>query len=330
MELWFCTTYRKPEETETEATVRLEVRKKGGGWEARWNGESPEMDGFPSVLYEGESSKELAQALRGWMRSMRRCGFVSATEEWFGRRGDPDRKEAVLLSYAAGHSNESCLRLLRSWRRERAARERKPAFMVATNGMLEAAAAFLPQTEDELGQLPGFSARKIREYGKEILEITSQFRRQTDFPLDWVERLVDDAEVQAFLDERRRKAKEARSRREALRESILEAVESGFRLEKEGEALERFGVPLRRLLEAMEALEREGFRVYPLVERLAEAVPEPEKQRVFETMQSCGDRYLKPVLESVYSAAELKERPLGDWYDRLRLLRFIRRYKKDT
>jgi len=330
VELLFCTTYRKPEETGTDATVRLEVRKKDGRWEARWSGGSPEMDGLSPDIYKGDSSEELAESLRGWMRAMRSRGFVSATEEWFGRRSGPNRREAVLLSYAARHSNESCLRLLKAWRRGRAAQERKPAFMVATNGMLEAAAAFLPQTEDELGQLPGFSARKVREYGKEVLEITSQFRRQTDFPLDWVERLVDEGEVQAFLDERRRKAEEARSRREALRESILEAAEAGLRLEKEEEAFERFGVPLRRLLEAMEAMEREGFRVYPLVERLAEAVPEPERRRILETMEACGDRYLKPILESVYSAAELKGRPLGEWYDRLRLLRFIRRYKKDT
>lgn len=60
---------------------------------------------------------------------------------------------------------------LRSWRSERAGRDKVPAYVVLTDVTLMALAERLPGSDDDLLEIPGIAERKVESYGAEILEV---------------------------------------------------------------------------------------------------------------------------------------------------------------
>jgi ATP-dependent DNA helicase PIF1 len=63
---------------------------------------------------------------------------------------------------------------LKRWRYERAVSESIPPFMIAHNTSLSALAATKPQTPQQLMAVPGFGAKKVEQYGLEILTIIAK------------------------------------------------------------------------------------------------------------------------------------------------------------
>ena len=72
----------------------------------------------------------------------------------------------MLTYYCEEHPNEEMYETLRTWRREQAARERKAPYILATNRVLRMISVFLPQSKEELQQIPGFGEQKTNMYAE--------------------------------------------------------------------------------------------------------------------------------------------------------------------
>lgn len=67
------------------------------------------------------------------------------------------------------------LERLREWRYELAKANSQPPYIIAHNKTLEAVAARKPRTEKELLDVPGFSTKRVENYGADILRIVNDF-----------------------------------------------------------------------------------------------------------------------------------------------------------
>lgn len=65
---------------------------------------------------------------------------------------------------------------LRSWRTDRAGRDKVPAYVVLTDVTLMALAERLPRSDEGLLDIPGIAERKVETYGAEILEVIDRHR----------------------------------------------------------------------------------------------------------------------------------------------------------
>lgn len=84
-----------------------------------------------------------------------------------------DRKENEMSGKAEEYlpANPELFEALRKWRFEKAKEIGMPAYIIASNKALEQAAARKPLSEKELLHVPGFGAKKVEDYGKEIVKI---------------------------------------------------------------------------------------------------------------------------------------------------------------
>lgn len=71
--------------------------------------------------------------------------------------------------------DEQVFLALKKWRYNRAKKDKVAPYMVAHDKALEAVAANMPTTENELLSLPGFGSSKVKKYGEELLEILDSF-----------------------------------------------------------------------------------------------------------------------------------------------------------
>ena len=76
----------------------------------------------------------------------------------------------MLTYYCEENPSEEVYETLRAWRREQAARERKAPYILATNRVLRMISVFLPQSKEELQQIPGFGEQKTAMYADRLLE----------------------------------------------------------------------------------------------------------------------------------------------------------------
>ncbi|MGN6473407.1 MAG: ATP-dependent helicase, partial [Mycobacteriales bacterium] len=63
---------------------------------------------------------------------------------------------------------------LRDWRLERSRRDGVPAYVVFDNKTLEALAEIRPRDHNELASVPGIGAKKLEQYGDEVLEVLAR------------------------------------------------------------------------------------------------------------------------------------------------------------
>ena len=70
--------------------------------------------------------------------------------------------------------NEELFESLRAWRYDRAKIADVPAFVIFTDATLEAIAALRPKNNQELLTISGIGARKLEEYGVEVLGVPAQ------------------------------------------------------------------------------------------------------------------------------------------------------------
>jgi hypothetical protein len=224
----------------------------------------------------------------------------------------------LLHYYSELHENEELYEQLRQWRLKCASLESKSPFLVATNRLLRMICAFLPQTLEELQQLPGLGANKIAAYGSELLEFTQQHERGTAFPLTWVEAEIDPAKFNAWLQQEKDRRQKAEQNKKELKRKLLEAIARGDSLDvlREQTQLQR-----RDLLLRIEELDRDGYDLEPYIESALQAVPAEEQELAWAAFELQGDRYLKPVLQSIYKQDELDGKEVDRIYEWLRLLR---------
>ncbi|RFZ14703.1 ATP-dependent DNA helicase UvrD2 [Mycobacterium marinum] len=76
----------------------------------------------------------------------------------------------------AGDVNEELLLQLKSWRLNTAKEQNVPAYVVFTDNTLIAIAELLPADDASLIAIPGIGARKLEQYGADVLELVRQAR----------------------------------------------------------------------------------------------------------------------------------------------------------
>src|SRR5690606_22250102 len=77
----------------------------------------------------------------------------------------------------------------------------------------------------------------------------------------------------------------------------------------------------------IEELETEGYDIDAWIESELQSMPDHDQERAWQAMHKQGVRYLKPVLQQMYSEEELKDKDVDQMYEWLRLLRL--RFRKN-
>ncbi|HEY0828053.1 MAG TPA: HRDC domain-containing protein, partial [Bacilli bacterium] len=231
----------------------------------------------------------------------------------------------MLHYFSELHGNEDIFQQLRLWRREQSSKEGKQPFILASNRVLRMIGTFLPHTKEELLQIPGFGENKTGVYGTGILEITKAHERTTEFPLHWVESVIDLGQFKLWLQRQKELRIKEELDKQANKRKLLEGIERGENLNV---IQPQVTISRRDLILWVEELEREGYDVESLIAAELSAVSELEQAAAWTAFAELGDRYLKPVMAKVYKSEEIKGKELDQAYEWLRLLRIrFRRMK---
>lgn len=297
-----------------------------GVWTAGWRPfpeEHPPETG--EIWYEGLSWEELLASFRHGVARIMRDGFRPLVDGMLEDVPFWERKpplQTLLRCYAEMQPAPQEISLLKAWRRDKAAAEKRAAYLVATNRELHMLAVYAPHTPEELQQIPGFGRWKTEKYGAELLELLRKIPRKHEFPLDWVAGRVDREVLATWLILQKERKYAGQLETIAAKQKLLALIREGrtlFELEKELQCSHR------ELVERIEQLDEEGYDVLPLVERELANLPADELERVEQAFAELGDRYLKPLHERVYGLPS----PAGEaanHYHKLRLARI--RYRR--
>lgn len=325
MQLIFLSTMERNVAEGRAETAQVSITEHQGAWRVLWNGAGPDGRPEQSTWYEGIVWKDMLQAYREGLRVKRSEGFfplvdapASSTEAGKGR------DLLMLQYYGEKHHSEELFEELRKWRRQTASKEGKSAYYVATNRMLYMVAAFLPRTEEELKLIPGFGERKAVSYGKDLLEITGKEQRCAGFPLDWVYAEVDEADFGSWVQEQQRTREQLEQQRDFQRRKVLEGAAAGLSL---AELEIAAGIRRRELVRLIEELDRGGYDMEPVLNVELAELGDSRLEASMELFAKHGTRFLKPVLLSLYTEEELKERDLNAIYEKLKLQRI--RYNRE-
>lgn len=319
--IWFSPFEQTTEEGRT-TTGYITIVETAGEYQASWQmeGETAQHSAAEpgEVWYTGRSREAMIEELRGHLAAKQlegfRCPFAVLTGG-----GDLERKKLTgekIACYAEKHMDQSLYDALRMWRKSIASHEAKAPFLIASNRLLQTVSAFVPKTIEELLQLPGVGERKAALYGPDLLKLTAESKQtHRGFPLDWVDEEIDDAELAQWRQEsdERRQAKD-----NGWKLGLAEAAAAGSGLDQ---LALRFAVSRRQLLDRLEQMDKEGADVGPLIDSELSAIAPELVDQAWAAFGDKGDRYLRPVLQTLYDESALDEAGLSRAYEWLRLLR---------
>jgi biotin operon repressor len=325
MKLVFLNSFERTDETGGKERAQLYIQEADGLWQIWWARGEAEAAG-EEMWFEGTSWMQLMERLRWGVKTKLGEGYSPLIEHLGEEKGFVlSRRVQLLYCYSEHHYQPDAFERLRVWRREQARQEGKSAYIIASNRMLQMIAAFLPQTPEELAQIPGVGESRLKAYGDEILAITREYEPETPFPLDWVTAAVhpDDFTAWQALTERERFRQQAD--RLANRQQLLEQLAQGHGLSELANTLK---TSRRDILNHVEQLDRDGHDVARLVEtELSQVKPELREaaQRLFGEL---GDRYLKPIVTRLLPGAEPGDKQVERTYEWLRLERIRLRHQR--
>ncbi|MBD2872018.1 HRDC domain-containing protein [Paenibacillus arenilitoris] len=325
MQIVFLNTFEKAGEESRVSSAQLSICERQGQWAVLWMERDGEAEN-PQTWFEGTSWEEMMTAFRHGIAKVMGEGYAPIIDGMLDeRRTGAGSFQSMLQCYGELHADPELFQTLREWRRGKASAEKRSAYLIATNRLLWMISAFVPRTEEELAQIPGWGSAKLAAYGQELLAVTAGAQRTTGFPLQWVEDKLDPAAYTAWLFKQKELKYKVQMDRQQAKRQILSAVQRGGTLEQLEAEL---SMPRRELMDRIEQLEREGYDFEPLIARELNGVPEEEQRLVWDTLSLVGDKYLKPVLQQVYGSAEATEpgKPVDALYERLRLIRL--RYRR--
>jgi hypothetical protein len=320
--LVFLNSFEKRLEEDRIATAQVSISEQGGEWSVEWM----EMgsDGMPvrDTWFSGMSWKEMIQSFRNRIQNKRSEGYIALVEmcnESSILPGGKARTLQMMHYYSELNSRDDLFQELRVWRNEQASKESKSPFILASNRMLRMISAFLPQTIEELRQIPGFGEYKTGLYGEPLLRMTASYTRNTAFPLSWVAEHIDASGFEDWV----RQQWDLRAKNEAERREtklkLLEGIAEGFDLEG---LQQRLNLPSRELMTRIEELDKEGYDMEPLIEPALRDLPQQKKDDAWLAFSEAGDRFLKPIVKRLYGEdQELAGAQLEKTYEWLRLLR---------
>jgi ATP-dependent DNA helicase RecQ len=108
------------------------------------------------------------------------CDVCRGVPEWMNASvpsPGPRRAPGFAIPVGSGSTVDDELRQsLREWRRETAARQGMPAFIVMHDTTLEAICRACPGTVAELHAVPGIGERKLETYGRGLLQVIARYR----------------------------------------------------------------------------------------------------------------------------------------------------------
>ncbi|GFZ82115.1 hypothetical protein GCM10008018_29830 [Paenibacillus marchantiophytorum] len=330
MNIVFLNTLEKEMGDHSVLSAQISIGEDQGIWSVLWS--EPDQAGklVQDEWYQGLSWDEMLGAFRQGLREKVRFGFrplVHTDLESAQTLSGKARMSQMLTYYCEENPSEEVYESLRAWRREQAAREGKAPYILATNRVLRMISVFLPQSKDELQQLPGFGEQKTAMYAADVLRLTAEHTRTNGFPLDWVAKRVDTTKFDAWLLAQKEQKLRMELDREVSKRKLLEIVAGGGSL---GDLQAVLTMPRRELLLWVEELDREGYDMDPLVEAELISIAEEEQIKAWNAFESEGDRYLKPVLQRLIGTEELKGKELDRAYEWLRLLRLRFRREKEN
>ncbi|MVO98983.1 HRDC domain-containing protein [Paenibacillus lutrae] len=322
MNVIYLTTLEKPLGEGRVRQAQFFAGEKVGIWQALWNEIQADGKQVQDIWYEGEVWSELLEAIRLGLQNKLAEGYkplLKGIGEEAAVLSAKAESTQMLHFYGECNADEGIYEQLRSWRREQSFKEGRSPFILASNRMLQMIAAFCPKSVEELLHIPGFGQNRATKYGGDVLRITKDVQRSTDFPLDWVAERTDRPAFDVWLN----RQKERRVQKEAARQSgkrkLLEAMAEGSGL---GKLRAELAFSSRELVDLLEELEREGYDVLASVEKELMNVPADQLAEAEKLFADLGDRYLKPVLQGLYGE-NLPDAPTADQvYEWLRLLRF--------
>jgi len=320
MQIVFLNTFEKLGEGQRIDSAQLSICENQGIWAVLWI-ELNEESEDPITWFEGTSWEEMIVSFRHGIARVMGEGYAPIIDGMLDdRRSTTGSFVTMLQCYGELHANQELFQQLREWRRTKAIAEKRSAYLVATNRMLWMISAFVPKTAEELAQIPGWGSAKHASYGLEVLEITSEANRETEFPLQWVSDKLDSIAYTQWLYKQKETKYKSQMDRQQAKKHILTAVQQGGSLEQLGVELE---LSRRELMDRIEQLEQEGYDMESLITRELVEMPDDEQQLVWDALSLVGDKYLKPVLQQVYGTLEASQlnKPVDVLYERLRLIR---------
>jgi hypothetical protein len=328
MNLVFLNSLQKRTGEDRVVTAKVSICEQDGLWQVLWAEPNGLGDVEQSVWFEGSGWNEMLSAFRGNVLEKMADGFAPLID---GVTGDLQsingRAEFVqkLYHYSDLHKNEEMFDQLRVWRRTQAGKENKAPYMIATNRLLHLVASFLPQTPEELMQLPGFGQYKLNLYGSGILAVTKKAHRDWAFPLDWVAERIDHAQYKLWLHQQQQAFEQKEAEKKQRKLAVLDAATKGCDLS----ALEAMSLARRDAVQLLEELDKEGYDVERIIAEELKSVPQEEQDKALSAFNKVGDRYLKPVLKAIYDEEALKSANTDRAYEWLRLLRIRFRKNKE-
>lgn len=327
MQLIFLSTMECKTEENRARTAQVSITEHQGAWRVLWSEEDTDGKPVQDCWYEGDGWKDLLHFFREGLKAKRGDGYFPLIDTSLpgGPEAVKNRDVLMLQYYGEMHYSDAVFQELRSWRRKTANKEGKSAFFVATNRMLFMLAAYLPRTVEELKMIPGFGQRKAELYGADILAVTAPAEREKGFPLDWVQAEVDEADFDSWLTEQQRSREQQEQAKLQRRKQVLEGAACGATLTELESAT---GLKRQELVRLVEELDRSGYDMEPLVEAELQQDDAAEAGKIRELFGKLGTRFLKPVLQALYSEEEMKGIDVNDRYEKLRLYRI--RFKKQA
>ncbi|WP_168122766.1 HRDC domain-containing protein [Paenibacillus sp. HB172176] len=328
MQIVFLNTFEKVVEESAVVTAQLSICEEQGQWSIHWvEQDGMDEDGATEVWFEGTSWEEMLTAFRYGAAKMMGTGYRPVIDSMLENRGSGGNPQLTMLHcYGELYKKEDLFGELRSWRRNAAAQEKKSAYLVATNRMLWMISAFVPQTEEELLQIPGWGKNKLAAYGRDVLAFTTKAERGKGFPLDWVKDELDPESYKEWLYKQHENKYRNQMERQQEKKKLLGLLQKPYNLKQ---LEEEMSLSRRELLIRIEELEQEGYQADALVDLELSEVPAEEQQQIWDAMTLIGDRYLKPVIKQVYGETETSNESnhVNQLYERVRLMRIRFRRK---
>lgn len=321
MNLIFMNSMERRTGENTVTVAQITIQEDQGKLYTVWTAPDEQGNMQQDTWYEGTSWEEMHAVLKYRVAERMSIGYAPLIGMLPGLSESANgyvRKVQMLHYYSEKHSDHELYEELRKWRRERAAKEGKAPYLVATNRLLLMISAFMPQKQDELMQLPGFGENKWKSYGEDILKITEKFGGDVVFPLDWVYERIDAEDYQSW----QYKQKELKFKSEAdqlmAAKQMLKCVNQGKDV---AGVMKEMNMSRRDVAFMLERLDLEGYDLEPILLLEASAIPAEESDRIMAAFAELGDKYLKPVMNKVYTAEQLAGVPLDDVYYKLRMMR---------
>ncbi|WP_018753074.1 HRDC domain-containing protein [Paenibacillus sanguinis] len=305
------------------------IGEEEGVWRMGWN--EFIADGQQEELwYEGASWSEMLHIYRHRLAARMAEGFHPVVEgiwdegQAFNRRGLAAQK---LFCYSEINENTAVYEKLAAWRRKKASAERKAPYLIGSNRLLRMISVFLPQTEEELLQLPGVGQNKASEFGAEVLDITRKEQQARIFPLDWVDEELDAEVFRSWMYKQKENKYREEMEKYGIRRAVLEALAADLKL---ADICERTGLERREAIELLEDLGKEGYNIDQLVSLELAEMSEGERQAIWQAYEELGDALLKPVLQKVYGDHTADAEGVNTLYERLRLIRIRYRHHQES